>query len=332
MSSNETAGEARMRQAQCHSGGRAITRARRFSVSLAGLILLTSWTIAWAATPAQKHFETPEEAVQSLIDAVRKGDTQGMVDILGPASGPLVSSGDKVADQRARDAFVREYDATHRLEAGGGKIVLYVGADNFPFPIPIVPDGPSWRFDTPAGQEEILNRRIGRNELNAIQVCLAYVDAQREYYARERKIGTAHEYAQRLASTPGKQDGLYWEAKDGEKPSPLGPLAARARAEGYGARGHQHPEPYHGYYYRILTGQGPDAPGGASEYIAGGHMIGGFGLVAFPAQYGASGVMTFIVNHDGVVYQKDLGARTPTLAKQMKLFNPEQGWQKIAPN
>jgi hypothetical protein len=303
-------------------------------VSLAALILLTSWSIAGAATPGpkQKHFETPDEAVQSLVDAVRKGDTQGMVDILGPASGPLVSSGDPVADKRARDAFIRGYDATHRLEAGGGKIVLYVGADNFAFPIPVVPDGASWRFDTPAGQEEILNRRIGRNELNAIQVCLAYVDAQREYYARERKIGTPHEYAQRLASTPGKQDGLYWEAKDGETPSPLGPLAAKARAEGYGAQGHPRPEAYHGYYYRILTGQGPDASGGASDYIAGGHMIGGFGLVAFPAQYGASGVMTFIVNHDGVVYQKDLGAKTPTLAKQMKLFNPDQGWQKIAPN
>jgi hypothetical protein len=298
------------------------------------IILLVSCSAAWAAAPnsKQKLFETPEEAVQSLVDAVRKGDTRAMVDILGPSSGPLVSSGDKVEDQRARDAFVRAYDATHRLEAGGGKIILYVGSDDFPFPIPVVPNGASWRFDTPAGQEEILNRRIGRNELNAIQVCLAYVDAQREYYAQERKQGQVLEYAQRLASTPGKRDGLYWQVKDGEKPSPFGLLVAKARTEGYGSQARQRPEPYFGYYYRILTGQGPDAPGGATDYIAGGHMIGGFGLVAFPAQYGVSGVMTFVVNHDGVVYQKDLGAKTPTLAKQMKLFDPDKSWQKVAPN
>lgn len=301
-------------------------------VSAAAIVLLVSCSVAWAATPKQKLFETPDEAVQSLVEAVRKGDTQAMVDILGPSSGPLVSSGDKIEDKRARDAFVREYDATHRLEAGGGKIVLYVGADNFPFPIPIIPDGASWRFDTPAGQEEILNRRIGRNELNAIQVCLAYVDAQREYYAQERKQGEAREYAQRLASTPGKRDGLYWEVKDAEKPSPFGPLVAKARTEGYGPRTRQGPEPYHGYYYRILTGQGPDATGGATDYVAGGHMIGGFGLVAYPAQYGVSGVMTFIVSHDGVVYEQDLGAKTSTLAKQMKLFDPDKGWQKVTPN
>jgi hypothetical protein len=253
-----------------------------------------------------------------------------MVDVLGPTSGPLVSSGDAVEDQRAREAFLRAYDAAHRLEAGGGKIVLYVGADNFPFPIPVVPDGASWRFDTAAGREEILDRRIGRNELNAIQVCLAYVDAQREYYARERKQGEVHEYAQRLGSSAGKRDGLYWDAKPGEEASPFGPLVAKARAEGYSRGGTQ--SPYHGYYYRILTGQGPDAPDGPSDYVAGGHMIGGFGLVAFPAQYGASGVMTFIVNHDGVVYQKDLGPTTAAQARQMKLFDPDKGWHKVAPN
>jgi hypothetical protein len=305
-----------------------------FSVSATAIILLVSCSAAWGAAPSpqQKQFETPEETVQSLVDALRKGDTQAMAEILGPSSGPLVSSGDKVEDQRARDAFVREYDATHKLEAGGGKIVLYVGADNYPFPIPVVPDGASWRFDTPAGRDEILNRRIGRNELNTIQVCLAYVDAQRDYYAQERKGGGVLEYAQRLASTPGKRDGLYWEAKAGEKPSPFGPLAARARTEGYSRQSQQGPTPYHGYYYRILTAQGPEAPGGATEYVAGGHMIGGFGLVAFPAQYGASGVMTFIVNHDGVVYQKDLGPKTSALARQMKTFDPDKSWRKVAPN
>jgi hypothetical protein len=307
-----------------------MSRARRAAWLLAVSMLVTC-SMAWAAAPSTKEklFETPDEAVQSLIDAIRKGDTKSMVSVLGPTSGPLVTSGDPVEDRRAREAFLRAYDAAHRLEAGGGKIVLYVGADNFPFPIPVVPDGASWRFDTAAGREEILNRRIGRNELNAIQVCLAYVDAQREYYARARKQGEVHEYAQRLGSAPGKQDGLYWEAKPGEQASPFGPLVAKARAEGYVARGTQ--SPYHGYFYRILTGQGPDAADGASDYVAAGHMIGGFGLVAFPAQYGASGVMTFIVNHDGLVYEKDLGPNTATLARQMKLFDPK-GWQKVAPN
>ena len=334
MNSTVSAAEERMNQARRDPGGPAVPRARRVSVPVAALVLLTSFSIAWAAAPGpkQKRFETPEDAVQGLIDAVRTGDTRSIVEVLGPSSGPLVSSGDKVEDQRARNAFVRAYEAAHRLEAGGGKVVLYVGTDNFPFPIPVVPDGPSWRFDTPAGQEEILNRRIGRNELNAMQVCLAYVDAQREYYAQERKQGEVLEYAQRLASAPGKRDGLYWDTRPGDKPSPFGPLVAKARSEGYDAQSRQGLEPYHGYFYRILTGQGPDAPGGASEYIARGHMIGGFGLVAYPAQYGASGVMTFIVNHDGVVYQKDLGAKTPTLARQMKLFDPDKTWQKVAPN
>ena len=207
-----------------------MSQLRGRAMFLGALVLLVSCSVTWAA--AQKLFETPDDAVQSLIEAIRKGDTKTLVDVLGPASGPLVSSGDPVEDQRARAAFLRAYDAAHRLEAGGGKIVLYAGADNFPFPIPLVPDGASWRFDTRAGQEEIINRRISRNELNAIQVCLAYVDAQREYYARERKPGEAHEYAQRLASAPGRRDGLYWEAKPDEPPSPFGLLVAKARQGG----------------------------------------------------------------------------------------------------
>lgn len=311
------------------------SRAGRLSLMLAALILVTSCSTVWAAgaTTGQKRFATPEEAVQTFIDALRKGDKKTLQEVLGPSSGPLLTSGDKVADDRARAAFLRAYDASHRLEAGGGKIVLYVGADDFPFPIPVVPDGDSWRFDTAAGREEILNRRIGRNERAAMQVCLAYVDAQREYYAQPRKQGEVLEYAQRMASTAGKRDGLYWEAKAGEPMSPLGPLVAKARAEGYRrSETQQGPAPFHGYYYRILTGQGPDAPGGAEDYVARGHMIGGFGLVAFPANYGVSGVMTFIVNHDGVVYQKDLGPSTAARAQQMKLFNPDSGWQKVTPN
>ncbi len=334
MSRMRTAVEERMRQPYREPVDRP-SRMGRLSLMLAALILVTSCSTAWAAaaTPGQKRFETPEEAVQALIGALRTDDKKVLREVLGPSSGPLLASGDKVADDRAREKFLGEYDASHKLEAGGGKIVLYVGADDFPFPIPVVPVGDSWRFDTPAGQEEILNRRIGRNELAAIQVCLAYVDAQREYYAQPRKQGEVLEYAQHMASTAGKRDGLYWEAKAGEPTSPLGPLVAKARTEGYRKSETQRgPAPFHGYYYRILTGQGPDAPGGATDYVARGHMIGGFGLVAFPANYGVSGVMTFIVSHDGVVYQKDLGPATATRAQQMKLFNPDTGWQKVTPN
>ena len=324
-----------MRQQYREPVGNRPSRMGRLSWVLAALILATTCWTGWAAaaTPGQKTFETPEQAVQALTDALRTDDKKALREVLGPSSGPLLASGDKVADDRARKRFLREYDASHRLEAGGGKIVLLVGADDFPFPIPVVPDAASWRFDTAAGREEILNRRIGRNERATMQVCLAYVDAQREYYAQPRKQGEVLEYAQRMASTPGKRDGLYWEAKAGEPMSPLGPLVAKARAEGYRrSETQQGPVPFHGYYYRILTGQGPDAPGGATDYVARGHMIGGFGLVAFPAQYGVSGVMTFIVNHDGVVYQKDLGPSTAARAQQMKLFNPDTGWQKVTPN
>jgi hypothetical protein len=199
----------------------------------------------------------------------------------------------------------------------------YVGDDDFPFPIPLVPDGPRWLWDTDAGDDELLNRRIGQNELSVIQVCLAYVDAQREYYSR----GTGLlEYAQRLESTKGKHDGLFWETRPGERESPLGPLVARARAAGYPIPPRSGPVPYHGYFYRILFGQGPDAAGGAYDFVVKGHMIGGFALVAYPASYGVSGVMTFIVNQDGIVYQKDLGPTTAQVANAMKTYNPDQTW------
>jgi hypothetical protein len=203
--------------------------------------------------------------------------------------------------------------------------VLYVGDDDFPFPIPLVPDGPRWLWDTEAGDDELLNRRIGQNELSVIQVCLAYVDAQREYYSR----GTGLlEYAQRLESIRGKRDGLFWEAKPGEPESPLGPLVARARAAGYPLPPRGGPVPYHGYFYRILFAQGPDGPGGAYDFVVKGHMIGGFALVAYPAMYGVSGIVTFIVSHDGVVYQKDLGPKTAQLATAMKTYNPDRTWSE----
>jgi hypothetical protein len=266
----------------------------------------------------------------ALVDAIKTNDRKALVDMLGAEGRSLVSSGDAVADRNAGQHFAAEYTEAHRIEAGGGKLVLHVGKEDFPFPIPLVPDGPEWRFDTQAGKEEILNRRIGRNELEVMQVCLAYVDAQRDYYSADRNADGLREYAGRFASTPGKRDGLYWPTKPSEPPSPLGPLVAQARGEGY-RRGDSHtPIPYHGYYYRILTGQGPAASDGAYDYMAHGHMIGGFALVAYPAQYGNSGVMTFIVNHEGVVYEKDLGPDTAALARAMKLYNPDSTWRKAS--
>jgi hypothetical protein len=282
-----------------------------------------------ALAAEQKRFESVGAAVDALIAALRADDQKALAEILGEGGRPLVSSGDRVSDRTTMARFVGNYDQRHQLEAGGGKVILKVGSDDFPLPIPLVPDGPSWRWDTEAGKEEILNRRVGRNELNAIQVCLAYVDAQREYYSRARTKDGILEYAQHLGSSPGKRDGLYWPTKEGEPLSPLGDLVVKARGEGYRASKEGGRIPYHGYFYKILTGQGPQAPGGAYDYVVRGHMIGGFALVAFPAEYGNSGVMTFIVNHDGVVYQKDLGANTTRLAEAMKRFDPDGTWQKV---
>ncbi len=284
---------------------------------------------AFAAPAQQKTFESLDDAVNALISAFRTGDRKAIVEVLGPLGRPLVSSGDDTADRRGFQRFVAEYDRAHRLEGGGGKVVLYVGADDFPFPIPLVPDGPLWFWDTDAGDDEILYRRVGRNELSTIQVCLAYVDAQREYYAVDRTGAGLLEYAQQFGSSAGKRDGLYWATRPDERPRPLGPLVAQARARGYTKQG-VGPVPYEGYFYRILLAQGPDAPGGAYDFVVSGHMIGGFALVAFPAKYGVSGIMTFVVSHDGVVYQKDLGPKTPQIAEAMKTYNPDRTWQKTA--
>jgi Protein of unknown function (DUF2950) len=294
------------------------------------LALLIGLQGAAFAAPAQKRFDSLDDAVNAFVAAIRAADRKAIVAILGPEGTPLISSGDDVADRAAFQRFVAEYDRAHRLEGGGGKVVLYIGDDDFPFPIPLVPDGPRWIWDTEAGDDEILNRRIGRNELSAIEVCLAYVDAQREYYAWSPAGTAILEFAQRLASTKGKRDGLFWEAKPGERPSPLGPLVADARAAGYRRAQGGGPTPYHGYLYRMLFAQGPDALGGAYDFVVKGHMIGGFALVAFPASYGVSGIMTFIVSHDGVVYQKDFGPKTPQVGNAMKSYNPDRTWRTAA--
>jgi Protein of unknown function (DUF2950) len=297
--------------------------------SIALALALVLHGAAYAVPPGQKSFESLDDAVSALIGAFRAQDQKALLEILGPKGRAVISSGDKVADRAAYERFVAAYDRAHRLEGGGGKVVLYVGDDDYPVPIPLVPDGPRWFWDTDAGDDEILFRRIGRNELATIQVCLAYVDAQREYYSRSRGAGLL-EYAQRLESTKGKRDGLYWETAPGDKPSPLGPLVVEARAAGYTKPEAGKRMPYHGYLYRMLFGQGPAAPGGAYDYVVKGHMIGGFALVAFPASYAVSGITTFIVNHDGVVYQKDLGPNTAQIANALKAYNPDETWTKVA--
>jgi hypothetical protein len=282
-----------------------------------------------SAADAQKSFGSPEEAAKALVAAVGKGNLKEMQAILGPGSKALVQSGDAVADRRGRERFVRAYEESSKVERqGDANAVLLIGKDDWPMPIPVVKGKDGWRFDARQGGEEILNRRIGRNELSTVQAMLAYVDAQREYYLRNPQGDKLLHYAQKFGSTKGKRDGLYFPTKAGEAPSPLGPLYASAKAAGYTKAGNGMPTPYHGYRYRILKGQGPDAPGGAYDYVAQGRMIGGFALVAWPASYGSSGVMTFIVNHEGVVYEKDLGPETAKAVGKITRFNPDKSWKR----
>lgn len=290
---------------------------------------IAAGTAALAAETKHKTFATPEDAAAAFIAATKSGDAQAMRDVLGPGSASIVQSGDAVSDRRGRERFVQAYGEANKLvRQGDAKAILMVGKDEWPLPIPIVKDAAGWRFDTKQGREEILNRRIGRNELSAMQAVLAYVDAQREYYLRNPQGDKLLHYAQKIVSAPGTRDGLYFATKAGERPSPLGPLFAGAKAEGYKKAEGGLPVAYHGYHYRILRGQGASAPGGAYDYVAQGKMIGGFALVAWPASYGNSGVMTFIVNHDGVVYEKDLGPDTASAVKKITRFNPDKTWKR----
>ncbi|MCU0596778.1 MAG: DUF2950 domain-containing protein [Desulfobacterota bacterium] len=293
----------------------------------AAFIALFIFGSAHAQSLKQHTFASPEEAVKAMIEALKANDVKTLEAIFGPGSKDLISSGDPVADQAGREQFVKQYEEKNRLEQTGDKAVLSVGNEDWPSPIPILKKDGLWRFDAKAGREEILARRIGRNELSTMKVCLAYVDAQREYAIKDRDSDGLLEYAQKFGSDKGKKNGLYWQAKQGEEQSPLGRLAAVAQNQGYRKKG-KTPQPFFGYYYRILTGQGKNAPGGAYDYIVKGNMIGGFALVAYPAKYGSSGVMTFMVNHDGVVYQKDLGKNTEKAAQAMKLFDPDSTWKK----
>jgi hypothetical protein len=298
---------------------------------LGKLALLTGTTVLAlvlsSLAHAQQKFNTPDAAVEALVAAARRGDTGAVVSILGPGSQELVSSGDPVEDANVRQEYLTAYDAQHRIVTESGKpAILVIGQNDWPFPIPIVQHDGQWSFDTAAGREEVLARRIGRNELGAMKAMLAYWDAQNEYADTFKDKNGQAVYAQKIVSSPGKKDGLYWPTSGNEPDSPLGEAVANATQKGYrvGAG-----EPYHGYYYKILTSQGANAPGGAVDYVVRGNMIGGFGLVAYPAEYGTSGIVTFIINNDGDIYERDLGPGTSRIASRMTSFNPDHTWRKV---
>lgn len=288
-------------------------------------------TAAKAATK-QRSFASAEQAMEALAAAVQAHDVAQLRAIFGPGGETILQSGDPLEDKETRGRFTAAYAESHKLEQRGESTAwIVVGKDEWPLPIPVVKRGEGWTFDTRAGKEEVLNRRIGRNELSAAQAALAYVDAQVEYYLRNPQNDKLLQYAQRFVSSAGKRDGLYFPTNAGEKPSPLGPLFDARRAAGYSPEAGGKPGPYHGYYYRILKAQGPKAAGGAYQYVVNGKMIGGFALVAYPATYGNSGVMTFMVNHEGVVYEKNLGPDTVAIAQKMTRFNPDETWARVSP-
>ncbi len=277
----------------------------------------------------QQLFSSAAEAAQTLFAAVQKDDQPELLKVLGPSAADILSSGDETEDKNNRARFVQKYQQMHRLlTEPDGLTTLYIGSENWPTPIPLAHRGSSWYFDTAAGKREILYRRVGENELTVIHVCRELVDAQKEYDEQPRDSGSVRQYAQRIMSDPGKHNGLYWQTGSNEPESPLGPLLAAAESEGYAAGATPQLQPFHGYYFRVLKGQGPKAPGGAKSYIVDGKMTGGFAFVAFPAEYRSSGVMTFLVAQDGVVYQKDLGPRTAEIAKSLKQYNRDATWKK----
>jgi hypothetical protein len=275
-----------------------------------------------AQQTGQKTFSSAEAASEALVAAARSNDEKAMLGILGADGKQIVSSGDEAEDAESRANFVEKYQEMHRLvKEANGTTVLYIGAKNWPTPIPLVNKGGSWYFDTEAGKMEILYRRVGRNEMSAIQVCQELVAAEKEYSAQHG------EYAQKIFSDEGQHNGLYWKARDGEPLSPVGPLVAAAVTESY-APSNSAPTPYRGYYYHILVRQGKNAPGGAKSYSVNGKMAGGFAFVAYPSEYRSSGVMTFVVSEDGAVYERDLGKKTEAIARSMKEYNPNSTWHK----
>jgi hypothetical protein len=301
---------------------------------LPAIAILTA-VLAWsspatrAQQPTQRTFPSAEEASQALVEALKANDEAILLRILGPEGKEIVSSGDPVEDKANRADFVEKYQQMHRLVIEpDATITLYIGAENWPTPIPLVHKGGSWYFDTAAGKKEILFRRVGRNELAVMQVCHELVEAEKEYHAQQHDGGPGGEYAQKLFSDPHKHDGLYWEAVSGEPESPIGPLLASAAAGGYVQEPNQESQPFQGYFFRVLTRQDGNAPGGARSYIVDGKMTGGFAFLAYPAEYGSTGVMTFLVAKDGIVYEKDLGPHTAQIAKTITGYHRDSTWRK----
>jgi len=305
----------------------------RTAAMLLAMATLPTGIFAASPEPAQRLFSSPEEARQALIKAVQAKDHAELKMVFGPVAREL-EPGDPVEQASEFEHFARHVEeGIGIVKEGEGKAILVIGEKKWPFPVPIVKKGDNWLFDTAAGREEILNRRIGHNELLAINVCRAYLDAQREYYGMAEPDGEQiPKYAQHMISQPGKRDGLYWPTTAGEKESPLGPQVAKAKEEGYLQKhkeGEHGPRPYHGYYFRILKQQGPRAPGGKFSYVINGNMVAGHALVAYPARWGVSGVMTFIVNQRGRVYEKNLGPKTAETARKMKSYNPDLTWKLV---
>jgi hypothetical protein len=300
-----------------------------FNAAVVLMVFIFSGVNAGAAA-RQRGFATPGEAVKAFVAALKSNNEKELLSILGPDGKELIYSGDPVSDNQRREKFISYYEEKNSIVQERANMILIIGDKDWPFPVPLVKKGDKWIFDTKAGKEEILNRRIGEYELSTVQTLLAIVDAQREYAMNDANNDAIREYAEKFRSDPGKKNGLYWETKEGEEPSPLGKLVADARTEGYSRSGpKQDSTPYHGYYFRILKKQGKHAAGGAYDYLVNNLMIGGFAVLAYPAAYGSSGVMTFIVNHKGVVYEKDLGKDTAKTAKAMTSFDPDKTWKKV---
>ena len=298
---------------------------------LAFVMVVTAFSVLSFANDAdRKNFKSPEDAFNALLQATKNNDTKDLVSIFGPAGRNIISSGDAVADKEDRERFIKAAgDAVTFSSLDDKTMLAVIGKTKWTFPIPLVKSSQGWSFLTEDGREEIINRRIGRNELIAIQVSLAFVDGQIEYASEDRDGDGFLQYARKFVSHAGKKDGLYWEAKPGEEASPMGPLFARATDEGYEiTKKGEKPTPYHGYYFRMLRSQGSNASGGELDYIIDGKMT-GFGFVAYPAEYGVSGIMTFIVNQDDIVHQKDLGLKTAEIAKTMKKYDPDNTWKKV---
>jgi hypothetical protein len=300
---------------------------------MATIALVLSWTGSTTAAPAAtaRAFAKPEDAVRALVDTVKAGDLKDLLAFFGPEGKELVDTSDPATGRRNREVFLAAMGEGWRLaDTGPDRKELVVGNEAWPFPMPLVKTTGGWSFDAAAGREEVLNRRIGNNELAVIRIMNEYVRAQRAYAAAGHDGKRAGLYARRFGSSPGRQDGLYWPARRGEAKSPLGVLVAQATEEGYHRVSGEGPSPLHGYYFRILEGQGKSAKGGAADYVVSGEMSGGFGIVAWPVHYGASGIMTFVVNQDGVAHEKDLGPNTAALAKGLTRYDPDHSWQPVA--